>query len=89
MRYEHVPKKLAENVTKHQVWFDLADDFEWDTATIIVDNRRQYAESRFRATGLIAQRLHVLVFCFRETKIRLISLRKANLREVIRYAQDH
>ena len=89
MRHEHDPKKLAENVTKHQVWFDLADDFEWDTATIILDNRRQYAESRFRATGLIAQRLHVLVFCFRETKIRLISLRKANLREVLRYAQDH
>ena len=87
MRYEHDPKKLAENVTKHQVWFDLADDFEWDTATIIADNRRQYAESRFRATGLIAQRLYVLVFCFRETKIRLISLRKANSREVKRYAQ--
>ena len=89
MRYEHDPKKLAENVTKHQVWFDLANGFEWDTATIIIDSRRQYAESRFRATGLIAQRLHVLVFCFRETKIRLISLRRANLREVIRYAQDH
>lgn len=87
MRYEHDPKKLAENVTKHQVWFDLADDFEWDTATIIADNRRQYAESRFRATGLIAQRLYVLVFCFRETKIRLISLRRANSREVKRYAQ--
>ena len=87
MRYEHDPKKLAENVTKHQVWFDLADDFEWDTATIIADNRRQYAESRFRATGLIAQRLYVLVFSFRKTKIRLISLRKANSREVKRYAQ--
>lgn len=89
MRYEHDPKKLAENVTKHQVWFDLAGDFEWDTATVIIDNRHHYAESRFRATGLIAQRLYVLVFCFRETKIRLISLRKANLREVKRYAQNH
>jgi uncharacterized DUF497 family protein len=54
-----------------------------------VDNRRHYAETRFRATGLIEQRVYVLVFCFRETKIRLISLRKANLREVKRYARDH
>jgi uncharacterized DUF497 family protein len=89
MRYEHDPKKLAENVTKHLVWFDLADGFDWDTAQIIVDNRRQYAETRFRATGLIALRVHVLVFCFRETKIRLISLRKANPREVKHYARDH
>jgi hypothetical protein len=41
------------------------------------------------ATGLIAQRVHVLIFCFRETKIRLISLRKANPREVKRYARNH
>lgn len=89
MRYEHDPKKMAENVTKHLVWFELAEGFEWPTATIIVDSRRQYAETRFRATGLIAERVHVLVFCFRETKIRLISLRKANPREVTHYARDH
>lgn len=89
MHYEFDPKKLAENVAKHQVWFDLANDFEWETATIIIDSRRQYAEIRFRGTGQIAERLQVLVFCFRETKIRLISLRRANPREVKRYARDH
>lgn len=89
MRYEHDPKKLAENVNKHQVWFELADGFEWESAQIIVDSRQQYAETRFRATGLIAHRVHVLVFCFRETKIRLISLRRANPREVKNYARDH
>ncbi|TXT41280.1 MAG: hypothetical protein FD135_441 [Comamonadaceae bacterium] len=89
MRYEHDPKKLAENVTKHQVWFELADGFEWDTAQIEADSRRNYSETRFIATGLIALRVHVLIFCFRETKIRLISLRKANPREVKRYAKNH
>ena len=88
MHYKHNPKNLAENVAKHQVWFEFADDFEWETAIVTVDNRHQYAEIRFRATGLIAQRVHVLVFCFRETKIRLISLRRANQREVKRYARD-
>ncbi len=89
MRYEYDPKKLAANVAKHLVWFDLADDFEWDTAAVIADNRRHYAETRFCATGLIGQRMYVLVFCFRATRIRLISLRKANPREVLRYAKDH
>lgn len=89
MRYEFDPKKLAENVAKHQVWFALADDFEWESSAIIIDSRRQYAEARFRATGVIVDRVYVLVFCFRETKIRLISLRRANSREVKRYAKDH
>jgi len=89
MRYEHDPKKLAENVAKHQVWFEVAEGFEWKIAQIIVDNRRQYAETRFLATGLVALRVYVLVFCFHETKIRLISLRKANPREVNHYARDH
>ena len=89
MRYEHDPKKLAENVNKHQVWFELAQGFEWGDAQIEVDSRLNYKETRFVATGLIAQRVHVLIFCFRETKIRLISLRKANPREVKRYARNH
>jgi uncharacterized protein len=91
MRYEHDPKKLADNVTKHQVWFSEAEGFEWDTAVIEHDSRRQYPETRFQATGMIGDRLYVLIFCFRATKIRLISLRRANNREKQRYARisDH
>jgi uncharacterized DUF497 family protein len=86
MHYENDPKKLAENVAKHQLWFSEADGFEWDTAVIEHDSRRRYPETRFKATGYIGLRLHVLIFCFRETKIRLISLRRANPREMTRYA---
>ena len=38
-----------------------------------------------RPTGLIGARLYVLVFTLRETAVRIISLRKANSREVKRY----
>ncbi|HLA33423.1 MAG TPA: BrnT family toxin [Rhodocyclaceae bacterium] len=86
MNYEHDPKKLAENVAKHGVWFHEATGFEWDTATIKHDSRQCYEETRFEAAGLIGTRLYILIFCFRETKIRIISLRKANSREVKRYA---
>lgn len=89
MRCEYDHKKLADNVAKHLTWFDEAANFDWETAVVTIDDRHPYTETRFRAKGLIGQRLYVLVFCLRETKVRLISLRKANHREVKRYARDH
>jgi len=89
MRYSYDPRKLATNVAKHQVWFHEADNFEWETAAITVDSRKRYSETRFTAHGVIGERLHVMAFTLRETSIRIISLRKANAREVKRYAKDH
>ena len=85
MRYTHDPQKLAINVAKHQVWFHEADGFEWETAIIKADSRHQYGEARLEAMGLIGAGLYVLVFTLRETAVRIISLRKANSREVKRY----
>jgi uncharacterized DUF497 family protein len=89
MRYSHDPKKLAANVANHQVWFHEAELFEWETALVAVDSRKRYGETRFLAQGLIGERLFVMVFTLRETTVRIISLRKANLREVRRYAKDN
>lgn len=85
MRYEFDPEKLAANVAKHGVWFAQAEGFEWETALIRVDSRRRYGETRFEATGLVGARLYVMVFTLREATVRIISLRKANSREVKRY----
>jgi uncharacterized protein len=87
MRYDHDPKKLAANVANHRVWFHEADGFEWETATMEVDTRKRYGETRFMATGYIGLRLYVLIFTLRETAVRIISLRKANPREMKRYAK--
>ena len=57
----------------------------WETAVVCEDTRKHYAEPRFEATGLIGIRLHVMVFCLRADVIRVISLRKANPREVKSY----
>jgi len=51
------------------------------------DRRQAYAEPRFEAKGYVGQRLCVMVFCLRESAVRIISLRKANLREVKSYAK--
>lgn len=85
------PKKLAENVQKHGIWFAEAEAFEWETATNEVDDRRSYGETRFISTGLIGERLYVMIYCLRDVHVRIISLRKANNREKLRYAKisDH
>ncbi|MBP6104319.1 MAG: BrnT family toxin [Gammaproteobacteria bacterium] len=44
-----------------------------------------YPEQRFVAIGYLEGRLHVLFFTAIKGEIRVISFRKANLREVKRY----
>jgi uncharacterized DUF497 family protein len=87
MHFEWDHAKLAANVAKHGVWFDAADDFEWETAQLKVDTRKRYGETRWNATGLVGSRLYVLTFTLRETAVRIISLRKASNREKRSYAK--
>lgn len=62
-----------------------ADGFDWESAMLKEDTRHEYPERRFVAVGLIGQRLHVMCFTPISGGIRVISLRKANAREVRRY----
>ena len=86
MHYTFDPAKHAANAAKHGVVFSAAQDFEWETALVEVDSRHAYREARLTALGLIGERVHVMVFNLRETSVRIISLRRANSREVRRYA---
>ena len=85
MKIEFDPDKNARNIEIRGISFEQAAEFEWDGALIVPDMRRDYGEKRFRAFGLIGSRLHAMVFTPRENGIRVISLRKANRREVLRY----
>jgi uncharacterized DUF497 family protein len=85
MEIEFDPEKNAPNIELRGISFEEAHLFEWESAVIIPDTRRDYGEPRYRAFGLIDNRLHALVFTPREGVIRVISLRKASRREVIRY----
>jgi uncharacterized DUF497 family protein len=89
MLYEFDHEKSEVNLAKHGVAMADAEGFEWETAKVRQDSRSLYAESRFEALGFIEGRLHVLVFCHRGANIRVISLRKANSREVSRYANEN
>jgi len=77
--------KSEKNVLVRGVPFEWAADFAWDGARIVEDLRKDYGERRFQALGLIGDRLHMMVFTPRAHKVHVISLRKANKREVKRY----
>jgi len=86
MKIEFDTEKNARNIELRGISFEEAAEFEWESAVIIPDTRRDYGEPRYRAFGFIEHRLHALVFApRREGAIRVISLRKANRREVLRY----
>ena len=89
MNYEFDPVKHESNLDKHGVSLADADGFEWETALVREDTRKQYAEQRFEATGLVGVRLYVMIYCRRTDAVRVISLRKANPREVKRYVAEN
>lgn len=83
------PAKNERNIRLRGLSFEQAADFAFDSALFGVDERKEYHETRIIAIGLLGDRVHVL--CFTETLdgIRVISFRKANAREVTRYAKAH
>lgn len=89
--YEWDDTKRRTNLTRHGVDFVDAEFFEWDTALTAEDDRCLYGESRYVSIGFVDDRLHVLVWTPRGDAVRVISLRKANKREVRGYvdATEH
>ncbi|MCD6335318.1 MAG: BrnT family toxin [Candidatus Latescibacteria bacterium] len=85
MQYEWDEHKRATNLEKHGIDFVDAVWFDWATAKVVPDERKDYGEGRFNAYGYINGRLMVMSFSMRSGVVRIISLRKANRREAIRY----
>ena len=81
------PAKDEVNRAKHGVSLAEAELFEWESAVVFPDERLDYGEERAAAIGYIGQRLYVVVFTDRVEERRIISLRKANAREIRRYAE--
>lgn len=82
MIYEWGTEKAEANIAKHGVSFEEVRGFDWTTAIEAEDTRYDYGETRIQALGLIGDRHHVLVYTRRGDTIRVISLRKANRREL-------
>lgn len=82
------PIKDSTNQTKHSLSLAASLHIDWDTLYVKEDTRHDYGEVRMIGYALIQTRLHCVVFTDRNNERRIISLRKANKREVQDYANS-
>ena len=85
MKIDFDAEKDALNRHKHGMSLAQAARIDWPKVMATPDNRRSYGEERYIAATPIGARLHVVVFTIRNGTLRIISLRKANRREIKRY----
>src|SRR5437764_5190956 len=65
----------AKDRAKHGISLARAADMELDL--VIIDDREDYGELRYRAFGFIDGNAHCLAFMLRSGRVRAISLRRA------------
>ncbi len=86
MDFEWDPGKAAQNLAKHGVPFDYAAQVFLDPQRLHTEDLRfAYREQRWLTLGKISGRLFAVAYTVRGGVVRLISARKANLREQRRY----
>ena len=80
--------KEKANLAKHGISLGFAEILLSGPHLAVLDDRFAYGEERWQATGEIAGRLFVCVYTVHHDAYRIISLRKANWREVNAYRQS-
>lgn len=87
MEFEWDETKDAANRAKHGLSLALAARLDWAAGQVEEDTRADYGEVRFQLLARLDGRIHLCVYTVREGKNRVISLRKANRREIMKYEQ--
>jgi uncharacterized protein len=85
VKIEFDPIKDERNVKKHGLSLDRFVELDLQSGIIEPDARHDYGEERHLAFAPLAGRPHAACFCIRGDAFRVISLRRANDREVRRY----
>jgi uncharacterized DUF497 family protein len=92
VEFEFDPEKSETNMRKRGLPFDFAPLIFEGPFIEEQDDRFDYGETRFVATGPIAEfggRVFVVVYMWRDGIRRIISFRKANGKEVRKYRSHH
>ena len=82
MLIEFDPAKNEANLAKHGVSRAFAEHLDWDAALVWVDDRFEYAELRMIALAPETNTLYYVAFVDLGEVRRIISLRRAERREV-------
>lgn len=88
LHYEWDPRKAAANLSRHQIDFaDAVSVFEDDSAITMHDDHPD--EDRYLILGKDARdRVLVVVFTYRDERVRIISARKATRAEADEYRKE-
>jgi uncharacterized DUF497 family protein len=90
LEFEWDRAKARNNFSKHGIRFDLAAKvFEDPFAIEFLDDRRHHAEARFVIFGMADGQLLYVAYTERESRIRIISARRATKYEQKQYFQEN
>lgn len=87
MKFGFSQLKNLSNLQKHGISLEDAKLLDWSLLLFIEDERKDYGEVRLIGYAPLGNRLYCIVYTERNEMIHVISLRKANTREVTRYVK--
>ncbi|MCE2927923.1 MAG: BrnT family toxin [Rickettsiales bacterium] len=85
--FEWDKTKQQKNLAKHGVDFECVWEMDWLNAAFTPDGRKEYGELRIVAFLPYGKRLYTCIYTQRGENKRIISLRKSNEKEEVRYEQ--
>jgi uncharacterized DUF497 family protein len=77
--------KSEKNRAEREFGFEIADSFEWSSAVVERDDRKDYGEARYRAFGRAADLRLCIAFTLRGEVTRIISVRRMHDKEAAKY----
>ena len=77
--------KNARNIRERGLSFEMAAEFDFEGAVTHIEQRR--GKNRVISVGYLGDRLHVICYLQTARGIRVISFRKANRREAMKYGK--
>ena len=87
--FEWDDAKAAQNLRAHGVSFELAREVFRDRFMVDwPDAREDYGEERYRAMGMVGNRLVYVAYTMRDERIRIISARLTEPGERRRYHEE-
>ncbi len=83
------PNKSRANYFKHGIVLEFAQYLDWANEMVWQDVRQNYNEVRMSGLVPLEGKVYAVVYVLRAESTRMISLRKANNREMKQYDKKH
>jgi len=84
--YEWDESKRKQTIKLRGLDFADISHFDWETSLTNEDCDSATSEDRFITIGYLGESLIVVVWCYRDEKTRIISMRKAERKERRRFS---